>query len=141
VIGVSFDELRPQEYFVLAELMYGDSDALPRFLKSRRRQKNLVAGSALFIWWGVSEPFRAIGYALAAKAARKAEETEAQPIVTRPKAALTRAPQGKLALILGGRRQDELRGASVTRMREMLDEAAAQMRGARKSAIVSAKRT
>ena len=141
VIGVSFDELRPQEYFVLAELMYGDSDALPRFLKSRRRQKNLVAGSALFIWWGVSEPFRAISYALAAKAARKAEETEAQPIVTRPKAALTRAPQGKLALILGGRRQDELRGASVTRMREMLDEAAAQMRGARKSAIVSAKRT
>ena len=81
VIGAEFDNLRPAEYFVLAELMYGDSDALPRFLQSRRKQKNLIAGSALFIWWGVSEPLRAIRYALMARKVLTAPKTDRkQPV-------------------------------------------------------------
>jgi cellulose synthase (UDP-forming) len=52
--------------------MYADSDALPRFLISRRRYKNMLLGLAQFIYWGVSEPARAISYAL-----RKARAGEA----------------------------------------------------------------
>jgi len=63
LVGAEFEKLQPKEYFVLAELMYGDSDALPHFLKTRRKQKNLIAGSAKFIGWGVTEPVRAIAYA------------------------------------------------------------------------------
>ena len=36
-----FPELQGREYYVLADLMYGDSDALPRFLMSRRNHKDL----------------------------------------------------------------------------------------------------
>jgi cellulose synthase (UDP-forming) len=62
--GAAFDDLDADGYFTLAELMYGDSEALPRFLMSRRRHKNLLAGSAKVMLWGVREPFRALRYAL-----------------------------------------------------------------------------
>ena len=44
--------------------MYGDSDALPRFLASRRKHKNVWVGSFDFIWWGLTEPVRAVAYSL-----------------------------------------------------------------------------
>ena len=65
VHGFEFATLEPEEYYTLADLMYGDSDALPRFLATRRKHKNVFAGSGQFVWWGISEPFRAITYAIA----------------------------------------------------------------------------
>lgn len=60
--GFEFTEMEPDEYYVLADLMYGDSDALPTFLKSRRVHKNVFAGTSQFIYWGLTEPFRAFAY-------------------------------------------------------------------------------
>ena len=60
--GFEFHEMEPDDYFALADLMYGDSDALPRFLRTRRKHKNIFAGGAQFLWWGVSEPVRAFRY-------------------------------------------------------------------------------
>ncbi|MGE3248318.1 MAG: UDP-forming cellulose synthase catalytic subunit [Beijerinckiaceae bacterium] len=62
VYEFEFTEMQPDEYYVLADLMYADSDALPRFLRTRRVHKNIFAGTGEFIWWGVSEPFRAFSY-------------------------------------------------------------------------------
>lgn len=64
VHGFEFRELVGRDYYVLADLMYGDSQALPRFLASRRKHKNVFAGSYEFIVWGVAEPVRAIAYAI-----------------------------------------------------------------------------
>ncbi len=50
VYGFEFQELVGRDYYVLADLMYGDSEALPRFLASRRKHKNVWAGSFDFIW-------------------------------------------------------------------------------------------
>ncbi len=88
--GLEFAELAPIEYYVLADLMYADSDALPRFLMSRRKHKNVLVGSAEFVWWGLVEPFRAIAYA--AKRAKKADTAAAEPPVpqTTPAALLRR---------------------------------------------------
>jgi cellulose synthase (UDP-forming) len=71
-----FERLRPQDYFALADLMYGDAEAMTRFQQRRRRHKNLFAGSAQFIWWGVTEPFRALSYALAGLRTRLPAEAE-----------------------------------------------------------------
>jgi len=60
--GLEFADLNPREYFVLADLMYADSDALPRFLASRRTHKSILSGSYEFIYWGITEPFRALAY-------------------------------------------------------------------------------
>ena len=38
-----------RDYYVLADLMYGDSEALPRFLDGRRKHKNVFAGTFEFI--------------------------------------------------------------------------------------------
>jgi cellulose synthase (UDP-forming) len=57
-----FETMHPHEYFVLADLMYGDSDALPRFLQSRRKHKSIWVGTGQFIWWGIVEPIRAFAY-------------------------------------------------------------------------------
>jgi cellulose synthase (UDP-forming) len=62
--GAEFDALTASDYYALAELMYGDSEALPRFLMSRRRHKSLLAGSGMVILWGLREPWRALSYAL-----------------------------------------------------------------------------
>jgi cellulose synthase (UDP-forming) len=61
--GLEFKDIQPKEYFVLADLMYADSDALPKFLMSRRKHKNVFAGTLRFMWWGFSEPARAVAYA------------------------------------------------------------------------------
>jgi cellulose synthase (UDP-forming) len=66
--GAEFEELSAADYCALADLMYGDSEALPRFLISRRKHMSLLAGSAKVIWWGLREPWRALRYALLAPA-------------------------------------------------------------------------
>jgi cellulose synthase (UDP-forming) len=60
--GCEFSELHAEEYYVLADLMYADSDALPRFLRSRRNHKNVFAGTWQLVFWGMVEPFRALAY-------------------------------------------------------------------------------
>ena len=79
IYNFNFHEMEPDDYFVLADLMYGDSDALPRFLASRRKHKNIFAGGGQFLWWGVSEPFRAFRYALMPKKAAPANPSAAIP--------------------------------------------------------------
>ena len=78
--GVEFGEMRSREYFVLADLMYGDSDALPRFLASRRKHKSIIAGSLQFVYWGLTEPVRAAAYAMRHAAKEKAREPDFPPV-------------------------------------------------------------
>ena len=81
--GFEFSDLKPEEYYVLADLMYADSDALPRFLASRRKHKNVFSGTCQFIWWGLVEPFRAISYLR-----KKAAEAEAPAAAATPAASV-----------------------------------------------------
>ncbi len=80
-LAFEFPELQGREYYVLADLMYGDSDALPRFLMSRRNHKDIFRGSAQFVRWGLFEPLRSFAYLLAetrtALASRRAASGEA----------------------------------------------------------------
>jgi cellulose synthase (UDP-forming) len=62
--------------------MYADSDALPKFLNSRRKHKNLFAGTGQFLWWGVSEPVRAIAYAMREVTGAKVDESIAPQVST-----------------------------------------------------------
>jgi cellulose synthase (UDP-forming) len=64
--GLQFGEISAVEYYVLADLMYGDPDAIKRFLASRRKHKNVLAGTLTFMRWGFVEPFRAFAYLLGA---------------------------------------------------------------------------
>ena len=57
-----FHEMQPSQHFVLADLMYGDGEALVRFLDRRRTHQSIWQGSAQFIKWGVTEPVRAFRY-------------------------------------------------------------------------------
>ncbi len=78
VYGFEFIDMQPDEYYVLADLMYADSDALPSFLRRRRVHKNVFAGTGQFIWWGLSEPFRAFSYLRKQQQDAKAEATPAK---------------------------------------------------------------
>lgn len=60
----AFGVMQPEDYFVLADLMYGDAEALSRFLARRRRHKNILVGTLQFVWWGLIEPIRAFAYML-----------------------------------------------------------------------------
>lgn len=62
--GCEFGAMQPEDYFVLVDLMYGDPQALTRFLAARRQHKNIFVGTAQFLWWGLVEPIRALVYAL-----------------------------------------------------------------------------
>src|SRR4051794_34789812 len=62
VCGFEFEGMQPRDYYALADLMYGEADALGHFLDSRRVHKDLFRGSAQFLTWGVTEPIRALTY-------------------------------------------------------------------------------
>jgi cellulose synthase (UDP-forming) len=74
-----FEMLQPEEYFVLADLMYGDPEALSKFLESRRSHKSILAGTLQLLWWGLVEPFRAFAYALKRKPAIEPEPAQQAP--------------------------------------------------------------
>lgn len=98
VYGFEFSAMEPDEYYVLADLMYADSDALPSFLATRRKHKNVFAGSGRFIWWGLTEPIRAVSYLLKRENEKKeAIAPEAPPKTSlswlRRFAAMGKAPQ------------------------------------------------
>jgi cellulose synthase (UDP-forming) len=71
--GLQFAEISAAEYYVLADLMYGDPDAIKRFLASRRKHKNVLAGTLTFMRWGFAEPFRAFSYLLGAAGNKPAD--------------------------------------------------------------------
>ena len=85
VYGLGFDNVVTTDYWVLADLMYGDAGALSRFLHGRRKQKSIASGFAQLGLWSIVEPFRAIRYAMlpdpttVAKPAAKTDPV-AQPI-------------------------------------------------------------
>lgn len=83
IYGCEFELLQAEEYYVLADLMYGDPEALSRFLASRRKHKSLWAGTGQFLWWGVIEPLRALSYLFI----RKPPEESAPETAPAPKAA------------------------------------------------------
>ncbi len=60
--GFSFGTMAAPGYAALADLMYGDPGAMLRFQQKRRSHKNLVVGSLTFLYWGVTEPVRALSY-------------------------------------------------------------------------------
>jgi cellulose synthase (UDP-forming) len=62
--GLQFGEISAVEYYVLADLMYGDPEAIKRFLFNRRKHKNVLSGTLTFMGWGFAEPFRAFAYLL-----------------------------------------------------------------------------
>jgi cellulose synthase (UDP-forming) len=82
VYGFKFGDMQPRDYYVHADLMYADSEALPRFLNSRRKHKNLFAGTGQFLWWGLSEPVRAIAYAIREIMGAKPEADAAPQVST-----------------------------------------------------------
>jgi cellulose synthase (UDP-forming) len=58
----SFADMTPKSYMTLADVMYGDPEAMFRFVQKRRAQKSLVTGSAQFLMWSLQEPIRAFSY-------------------------------------------------------------------------------
>ena len=80
VCELRFERLSPRDYFALADLMYGDAEAMTRFQQARRRHKTLFAGIAQFVWWGLVEPFRALSYGLADLRRRAPAEVEPVPV-------------------------------------------------------------
>jgi cellulose synthase (UDP-forming) len=87
VFGCEFGTMQAEEYFVLADLMYGDPEALPRFLLNRRKHKSVWAGTGQFVWWGLVEPLRAFAYYFKATREAAAEVVETPPAL--PPAAAT----------------------------------------------------
>ena len=82
--GLAFAGLATADYPAVAELMYGDAGAIGRFLESRRKPIGLMAGSAQFAFWGLSEPVRALRYALLGK--RPAAQADASRTAATPAA-------------------------------------------------------
>jgi cellulose synthase (UDP-forming) len=85
IIGLKFS-LAPADYLVLADLIYGDADALMKFLTKRRKHMGILRGTMLFLRWSACEPFRAFYYLFAGYK---------QSMVARPGAA---APAAKSAM-------------------------------------------
>jgi cellulose synthase (UDP-forming) len=85
IIGLKFS-LKPADYLVLADLIYGDADALMKFLTKRRKHMGILRGTMLFLRWSACEPFRAFYYLFAGYR---------QSMVARPGAA---APAAKSAM-------------------------------------------
>jgi cellulose synthase (UDP-forming) len=61
-VGLKFEIRTAADYLALADLMYGDADALAKFLTARRRHKGIVRGTLVFLRWSITEPFRAFYY-------------------------------------------------------------------------------
>ena len=95
-IGAEFFEMRPRQHFVLADLMYGDGEALCRFLDRRRKHQSILAGSRQFLWWGVTEPVRAFKYLwLERQAARIGEQAAAAMVALASEVAQQTPQPGK----------------------------------------------
>jgi cellulose synthase (UDP-forming) len=65
ILGLKFAHLESADYLVLADLIYGDADALMKFLTKRRKHMGILQGTVLFLRWSACEPFRAFYYLFA----------------------------------------------------------------------------
>ena len=72
-----FEDLQPQQYRTIAELMYGDTEAINRFIQRRRKPIGLLRGSFQFAIWGLTEPFRALVLAFRKKPVSETTENPA----------------------------------------------------------------
>ncbi|GJD50153.1 Glucans biosynthesis glucosyltransferase H [Methylobacterium crusticola] len=85
VCELAFDRLQSRDAAAHADLMYGDPGAMRRFLGRRHVHKNLFSGTAQFVWWGLSEPWRALAYAF--KPSPEAAEAAEAVAAPEPRAA------------------------------------------------------
>ncbi|WP_092046348.1 UDP-forming cellulose synthase catalytic subunit [Methylobacterium pseudosasicola] len=81
VCELDFERLPTDAYFVLAELMYSDADAMVRFQQRRRKHKNLLAGSLQFVLWGIVGPARAAACLLKGRPAEQPADVPQAEIV------------------------------------------------------------
>ena len=79
VCDLVFETLTPGSYFALADLMYGDADAMVRFQQRRRAHKDIVSGTLQFIRWGITGPIRAFACLMTPAAAPEVEEPAGRP--------------------------------------------------------------
>ena len=96
--AVEFFEMKPNQHFILADLMYGDNDALVRFLDRRRTHQSIFAGSRQFITWGFTEPVRAFRYMWLEFKARKLMDLAASEMVALAAKVAEAAPAAAPAL-------------------------------------------
>jgi cellulose synthase (UDP-forming) len=75
-VGLKFEIRTAADYLALADLMYGDADALAKFLTARRRNMGIVRGTLVFLRWSITEPFRAFYYLFTGRRAKMAGEDE-----------------------------------------------------------------
>ncbi len=76
-----FQNMTPEQNFLLADLMYGDNKALEDYLGRRRVHQSILQGTRQFIWWGLSEPVRAFRYVWIDYKARKLADKAAKDLV------------------------------------------------------------
>jgi cellulose synthase (UDP-forming) len=79
VCELVFETLTPGSYLALADLMYGDAEAMTRFQQRRRGHKGLVSGTVQFIAWGLIGPFRAFACLMSGSAPRPTAEADPAP--------------------------------------------------------------
>jgi cellulose synthase (UDP-forming) len=75
-VGLKFEIRTAADYLALADLMYGDADALAKFLTARRRHKGIVRGTLVFLRWSITEPFRAFYYLLTGRGPKTTGDDE-----------------------------------------------------------------
>ena len=76
IVGLKYEIRTAADYLALADLMYGDADALAKFLTARRRHMGIVRGTLVFLRWAVTEPFRAYYYLFTGRRAKIAGDDE-----------------------------------------------------------------
>ena len=76
VVGLKFEIRTAADYLALADLMYGDADALAKFLIARRRHMGIVRGTLVFLRWAITEPFRAFYYLFTGRGPKIAGDDE-----------------------------------------------------------------
>lgn len=74
ICDLVFEPLTPGSYFALADIMYGDADAMVRFQQRRRTHKDILSGTGQFIGWGLYGPIRALACLMTGTAQRPVEE-------------------------------------------------------------------
>ena len=77
--GFVFADMKAESYLTLAGLMYGDPQAMQRFLTKRRTHKNLFGGFFQFMIWAGTEPLRAFTYAIKRQSASGPTTTTIAP--------------------------------------------------------------
>jgi cellulose synthase (UDP-forming) len=76
LVGLKFEIRAAADYLVLADLIYGDAEALAKFLATRRKHMGILRGTFVFVRWSVCEPVRAFYYLFAGRRRQWAANSE-----------------------------------------------------------------